>query len=235
VCKSHGQVHWLLVPCKRRDCDTCGPVGRHRIAQRIAHGVRELWPAGWLVLTFAQDIEKKEAVRCLAKFVKFLRTTPGNSGLQYVATYELTLGGRLHINLICAPWVYVAQADLQEKWGAIVWVEWVQDTTSLGKEAAKDYSPESLGGYLAKLEQCVPTDRRVSYSKGWPKMEKSGHMNGEIKWLPMTREDRDNLAHFLRKNMLLEVRPGEWVLDVNRQDVPVCDCFQLALPLEIPP
>jgi len=141
----------------------------------------------------------------------------------------------LHINLICAPWVFVAQTTLQEKWGAIVWVEWVQDTLALGKEAAKDYSPESLGGYLSKLEQCVPTDRRVSYSKGWPKMPKPSHLKGEIKWIRMTQDDRDQLRLYLRTEMLTEITPGEWVLNPSRSDIPPCDCFQLALDLPLPP
>jgi len=224
-----------MVPCKRRDCSTCGPAGRHRIARRIAFGVRQLWPAAWQVLTFTEDIEKKAAVRHLATYVKWLRTLPGLEKMQYVATYELTENGRLHINLICAPWVFVRQSVLQAQWGAIVWVEWVKDSISMSHEAAADYSPESLGGYLAKLEQCVPLDRRVSYSKGWPKMPKEGGFKGKIKWLPLSPDDREQLKTYLRLNMFEELRPGEYRLRPIFQDVEPCDCFEVQLPLPNPP
>ena len=48
----------------------------------------------------------------------------------------------------------------------------VRSSDTAGKELAADYSPESLGGYLSKLNQAVPVEwrRRVSYSKAWPKL-----------------------------------------------------------------
>ncbi len=233
-CEDHHQVHWLLVPCKARDCETCGPIGRYKIAQRIALGVRELWPASWQVLTFAQDIEKKDAVRKLASYVKWLRSTPGNAGMQYVATYELTHRDRLHINLICAPWTRVEQNTLQEKWGAIVWVSWVKDDTRMANEAAKNYSPESLSGYLSKLEQAVPTDRRVSYSKGWPKMpdkEKNPH---KIRWTQVSFEEQLSAWSLLKSGLMQEVVPGEYRISPTFTDSTPCDCFHSQLPL-LPP
>ncbi len=88
-CDEHGQRRWVLVPCKRRSCDVCGPNGRYRIAKRIAWGVREMpcrscghkmdgcWAHGqrrgivdcsckgmilsaaWMVLTFANEIAEQ--------------------------------------------------------------------------------------------------------------------------------------------------------------------------------
>ena len=233
LCEEHRQVHWLLVPCKARECETCGPIGRYRIAQRIALGVRELWPAAWHVLTFTQDIEKKDAVRKLATYVKWLRSTPGNEGMQYVATYELTHKDRLHINLICAPWKHVPQATLQDKWGAIVWISWVKDDNRIGNEVAKNYSPESLSGYLSKLEQAVPTDRRVSYSKGWPKMpdkEKNPH---KIRWSQVSFEEQLAAWHLLRSGALREVVPGEYRITPAYTESQDCSCFHLQIPFNL--
>ncbi|KKM85767.1 hypothetical protein LCGC14_1285820, partial [marine sediment metagenome] len=170
VCDEHNNTRWVLAPCKNRRCEHCGPVGRFKIAQRIALGVRTLWPCSWQVLTFAEDISKKDAVRKLSKFIRWLRTEI--PGLQYAATYELTKRGRLHINLIVGPWSRIEQQKLQRIWGHRLWIQWVKEERSLAREVAKSYSPESLGNYLSKLEQAVPTDRRVSFSKDWPKLPK---------------------------------------------------------------
>lgn len=231
LCEEHRQVHWLLVPCHHRTCETCGPIGRYRIAQRIALGVRQLWPASWHTLTFRQDIDKKAAVRHLATYVKYLRTTPGNSTMQYVATYELTKKGRLHINLICAPWTYVPQRQLSDKWGARLWVEKVLDNDKMGVEAAAAYNPEALGGYLAKLEQAVPTDRRVSYSRGWPKLPDNSHLKHKIRWVAMTSEEQISAWHLLRDGHFEELMPGEYRIRPTLRDVTPCDCFHFQLPL----
>lgn len=218
----HSNSRWRYIPCKSRKCEVCGPVGRWRIAERVALGVRTNWPCAWLVLTFAEDIDKKQAVRRLSGFVKWLRKSM--PGLQYAATYELTRQSRLHINLIAGPWAYLEQAKLQERWGARVFVEWVRDDKSVGKETAKAYSPEGLGGYLSKLEQCVPTDRRVSYSKGWPKLPRGGlQRKGRIRWeLPLDMSEvifiDEKMAGYWRERL-----PGEW--GVIGGDG--CDCFEL--------
>ena len=144
VCDPHGNRRFVLVPCKRRDCDVCGPNGRWEIAKRIAYGIRHHWPCAWITLSFETELAeepvwKPKAVKRLGKFVAWLRKS--NPGLQYAATYELQKRGRLHINLIIGPWQSVPKADLQKRWGANLWVEWVQDDKTMGREAAKSYSP----------------------------------------------------------------------------------------------
>lgn len=236
VCAEHGNVHWLLVPCKRRDCDTCGPVGRYRIAQRIALGVRELWPAAWMVLTFREDVTKEQAVRKLATFVKWIRMQPRTSKLEYVATYEYTAKGRIHINLIMAPWIPIRQRTLQAQWGARLWVEWVRSDQAVGSEAAGAYNPEALGGYLSKLEQAVPEGRRVSYSKGWPKLPKPPETDHEVKWTQLSIEEQVDVAQLNRLGWLEEIKPGHFRLVSKLRDIPPCECFesQLELPWPIP-
>lgn len=222
----HGRTRWRYVPCKKRDCEICGPVGRYRIAERIALGIRQYGPCAWLVLTFAEDIDKKRAVRLLNSFVKWLRKKTATA-LEYVATYELTQRGRLHINLIIGPWKFIDQAQLQKRWGARISVEWVKDARQIGRETAKAYSPEGLGGYISKLEQAVPTDRRVSYSKNWPKLPEGGlKRKGKIKWSPVMSEgDLNEMLSFLGDKEVgywREVLPGEWKSLVSPEE---CECF----------
>lgn len=193
----HGAKRYRLVPCGRRNCEACGAIGRRRIAERIAYGVRQLWPCAWLVLTFpGVDAEnpswKKVAVKRLSGFVRALRNKLGVR-LEYAATYELTKRGRLHVNLIIGPWNHIDQPVLCGLWGARVWVEWVKDAGAIGREAAKSYSVEALSGYLAKLEQAVPREwgRRCSFSKRWPKLPVEGLPRlGEITWRYASAEDR---------------------------------------------
>jgi hypothetical protein len=171
-CEKHGNVRYVRVRCKRRDCEYCGPLGRWALAERISQGVRHYQTSGawvaWLVLTFAQDVDKRTAVRRLGRFVRVLRARIGH--FEYAATYELTERGRLHVNLVLGPWKWVDSAVLRSMWRARLSVAAVQDDKKIGREVAASYSPESLGGYLCKLEQSVPRGwgRRVSFSRGWP-------------------------------------------------------------------
>lgn len=233
-CQSHGHVHWVLAPCKKRACSICGPVTRYKIARRIALGVRVLWPAAWIVLTFAQDVDKRTAVRRLAAFVKWIRKQPGHAGNQYAATYELTDRGRLHINLIIAPWVSIPQAELERQWGARVWIEWVKDDQVVAIEAAAAYSPEGLGGYLAKLEQAVKTGKRVTYSKRWPKLPDPPPTKGDIKWTYLKPSDEDRVRELLEMGLLEEIAPGEYQLALSNRSSPACDCFHLQPDLPFP-
>jgi len=167
----HEQEAWLLVPCKRRGCPECGPRGRRRIAEKIAYGVRKKWPCAWLVLTFKRgevgDHSTAETRRRFAAFIRWLRSV--NPGLEYVATYERTMAGTLHINLLVGPWRYIPQAKVEAAWGRRVWLAWVQDSGRVAAETAKAFSPEGLAAYVSKLDQVVQKGRRVSYSKGWPR------------------------------------------------------------------
>jgi len=235
-CVEHGQQRWVLAPCKRRDCDVCGPKGRYEIAKRIAYGVRHHWPCSWHVLPFdteeAEESEwKPKAVQKLGKYVAWLRKQI--PGLQYAATYELTQRGRLHINLIIGPWRYIPQRTLQKRWGSIMWVARVKDSESIGRETAKSYSLESLGKYLAKLEQSVPEEwgRRVSFSRGWPKLPKEPiQRKGEIVWRQEWELERVDVARFQvekEHGWWREVSVGEWQPLLMPHD---CYCFDLVVP-----
>jgi len=244
----HGQQRMVLKRCKSRDCEYCGPLGRYQIAQRIAYGVRMHWPCSWQVLTFdtegAEEPEwKPVAVRMLGEYVKWLREKMGMPNLQYAATYELTQRGRLHINLIIGPWKYVPQRVLQKRWGAQMWVNRIRDdgSGSIGKEAAKSYSPEALGSYLSKLEQSVPYEwgRRVSYSKGWPKLDSNPwERKGEISWRHEWELAPHEIAGFEHSRSLGWWRPiygvgsGSCILHewMNLLAPHACDCFVLVPP-----
>lgn len=234
TCKLHEQMRWILVPCKSRDCDVCGPNGRYKIAQRIAYGVRHLWPCAWIVLTFDHDIDKKAAVRKLAYFVKQLRQLRDPSPLHYAATYELTANDRLHINLIIGPWTWIDQPVLQAMWGARVWIEWVKDEQMIAKETAKAHNPESLGTYISKLEQAVPHDRRVSYSRGWPKEPPPPEHNANIIW---RHPEHFEVQMFLYERLLghwWEIEPGHWVSTNGDAVHSPCHCFHRPNDLAVP-
>ena len=200
-------------------------MGRHKIAQRIAHGCRTLWPAAWMVLTFRKDIDKKAAVRQMGTFIRWLRTTPGNAHLEYVATYELTKRGRLHINLIVAPWTSVYQRVLARQWGARLWVEWVKDDQGMGVEAAAAYNPDALGGYLSKIEQAVPDDRRVSYSKGWPKLPVEPPTEHPVTYEYLDDHRQLTLRGFIARGLVVQVEPGIYELARDARDFTTCACF----------
>lgn len=223
----HENVRYRMVPCGRRSCPVCGPVGRRRIAERIALGVKQFWPCSWIVLTFKEtDAEdpawKKVAVRKVAYFVKQLRAIVGEE-MQYAQTFELTKKGRLHCNLICGPWKYISQRELQRMWGARVWVERVKNSERVGREVAKAYSPESLGGYLSKLDQAVPKEwgRRCSFSKKWPKLGKGGlPREGNVKWRYCDGEERITFWILEGSGEIVEIVPGEYQYPDDH-----CDCF----------
>jgi len=244
----HGQQRMVLKRCKSRACEYCGPLGRYQIAQRIAYGVRMHWPCSWHILTFATEAAeepewKPVAVRMLADYVTWLREKMGMPDLQYVVTYELTEAGRLHINLIAGPWTFVPQHVLQKRWGARMWVNRIRDDGSetIGKEAAKSYSPEALGSYLSKLEQAVPKEwgRRVSYSKGWPKLDSDPWVRkGEINWQHEWELESHVIAGFEHSRGLGWWRPiygvgsGSCILHewMNLLAPHACDCFVLVPP-----
>jgi len=270
ICQQHGQLRWVLMPCHRRTCEVCGPLGRYRIAQRICWGIRQspcrdcghkadecfahgayhrniLCPckgyrlsAAFMVLTsgdsqWENPAWKRNAVKKLGKFITWLRKVKGMPDLQYVATYELTDRGRLHINLITTSWKEVPQAVLQDRWGARVSVSWVRDDKAIARETAKSYSPESLSSYMGKLKQSVPEEwgRRVSYSKKWPKLPKTCRRLGEILWVREWEIKPSVLAAFEYEKLggwYTEVAVGEWVSILRPP--PKCDCFDLVVPEE---
>lgn len=225
-CQEHGQGRWVMVPCKRRRCEVCGAISRWRVAERIAFGCRVSSPASWIVLTFRKNVEKGLAVRRMARFVRWLRVKRSMPDLAYAATYEVTKAGRLHINLLCAPWQFVPQRQLERAWGSRLWVERVKDEGSVGNETAKA-TPESLGGYLMKLEQVVKEGRRVSFSRNWPKMPSldPGEPNVKVKWRPLGDSDICYLQNMIDTGWVVEIRPGRWACAPNLRDGPLCGCF----------
>jgi len=218
---------------RQMPCRSCG----HKVDGCWSHGQRRgvvdcrckgmRLSAAWLVLTFATESAeecewKPQAVKQLGKFVAWLRKKMPD--LQYAATYELTRRGRLHINLIAGPWVEVSQAELQNRWGARVSVEWVRDDQAIGR----------VGKYLSKLKQSVPEEwgRRVSFSQKWPKLPKECKRRGSISWVQEWALKPSELAVFefeKERGWWQEVRIGEWSSTLRP---PSCDCFDLVPPEE---
>ena len=113
-----------------------------------------------------------------------------------------------------------------------MWVEWVNDDEPIGVETTKAYTPESLGGYLIKLEQSVPEEwgRRVSYSRGWPKVPPEPELvrSGEIKWVrqwEMPPGELDEFLHDQIAGLWKEYSRGEWV-PIGHKPNSDCICFE---------
>ena len=148
--------------------------------------------------------------------------------IEYAATWEVQRSGRLHLNLIMAPWDYVAKKRLDAAWqrfggGPRTWIQRVG--AGIGVEAAK--SRAGIGGYLGKWEQMVQAGRGVAYSEGWPKLSAAPWLGrrGKISWVwvgDLTDEARGfwyerELGHWK------EGSPGEWRSFYGEE----CDCFEL--------
>jgi len=241
VCLRHGNVRWAYHPCKKRNCPVCGPERRKKVAWRIAQGILTLGGergAGWFIGTWTWDIPKKLAVQKVAHFLQHLRRQVEPS-LQYACTWELTARGRLHVNLIMAPWTYIPQKRLSAWWqdvggGKVVWVKRVGE--GIGVEAAK--SRQRAADYFAKVEQQVETGRAACYSKMWPKLPEDPRPEraGLITWTPENRvpEGEDGVAIFMAERQLgwwHEVSPDEWAPSYAPCN---CGCFQLRFPQDSP-
>ena len=152
--------------------------------------------------------------------------------MQYAATYELTKAGRIHINLIAGPWEFIPQRTLEQIWGARLWVERVKNDAAIARESAKSYSPEALGGYLAKLEQAVSYGRRCSFSKGWPKLPKPETSCPDyIEWSPMNDDDLRFLYMDIRSIAVQRLPCGDYVPARWPGEAPTwCDCLSTGIP-----
>lgn len=231
ICKDHGEMRWLCMPCKSRSCSVCGPKRRERIALRIDKGVSELsgeFGAGWFIGTWDRDVGKREAGRVLDSFIRWIRRQLRKrvtGRVEYAATWEKQENGRLHVNVILAPWSYISQRRLSIAWrkfggGPVCYIELVR--RDIGSEAAKS-SP--LAEYLGKLDQMVVEGRGVSYSRGWPKLhdtDKVGRM-GEIRWRRLNRSDSEIDDFELDRSACAwkEVYSGEFAREAGEK----CDCF----------
>lgn len=228
VCE-HGTTRWVRLACKRRTCPVCGDTRRRLIAWRIARGIDYLGGkegAGWFVGTFSHDISKKAAVKVQGKFVQWLRRDMGIP-VQYAATWEVTKSGRLHLNLVLAPWEYVPKKLLGAKWqafggGPVCWIKRV--AAGVGVEAAK--AQEGMGTYLAKWEQMVLNGKGATYSKLWPKLPSNpmAERQGKIYW----RFHSD--YHVEPRLFWYEVELGYWCqaspIEFRKVDPEPCSCFE---------
>lgn len=227
----HGTTRWVHLTCKRRDCPVCGEVRRRRIAKRIGYGLEVLGGGAggaWFVGSFAWDVDKKQAIKVQAKFLRWVRKYLGDKvehRVEYAVTWELTRKGRLHINIIMAPWVYIPQKLLSEKWqrfggGRVVWIERVG--VQIGAEVAK--SKRVIGSYIGKFEQMVRTGKGVTYSKGWPKLPANElQRKGDVDWLWVGGLSNDGIKFEdeIKEGYWAEVEPGEWGFAAGEY----CDCF----------
>jgi hypothetical protein len=192
-----------------------------------------------LVLTFPNDVDKETAVDRLGAFVRWLRKRI--PWAEYAATYEVTKRGRLHINLVVGPWVYIPQRDLQDAWSralkvdrAIVHVRMVHHRDGQASSVAAEVA-KSLSGYLAKLEQSVSEDRRVSFSRGWPRVEHAGAERvGNIVWHPASPEEAERFE-VERKLGDWVLRQGEWCKARHLPGSETCRCFDFRHGLPVAP
>lgn len=236
TCADHANERWIYAPCKRRFCSVCGPRRRKKVAWRIAHGIETLAPAkgaAWFVGTWAHKIDKPTAVKAQARFIAWLRRT-SQPGMQYAVTWELTKRGRLHINIIMAPWNHVPQQALSQAWqrlggGKIVWITRVG--AGIGQEAAK--SRQDVSAYFAKWEQLVRHGRAASYSKGWPKLPETpfpvrqGVIHYAREWQREPWQHPPSLDPAdIQLSLWEETRPNEY----QRTNSSDCQCFNLRLP-----
>jgi hypothetical protein len=126
----HGTIRWLPLTCKRRGCPVCGELRKKRIAWRISAGVDILGGAAggaWLVLTFDRDVTKADAVKIANQFMQWLyRYCKRRFGFkpEWAKVWEIHQSGRLHLNIVLAPWHFIPQSVLASKWhgrSAITW------------------------------------------------------------------------------------------------------------------
>lgn len=248
VCRLHRQVRYRHLPCNRRDCPGCGALGRWRHKERIEYGIREIGieNCAFIVLTYghtaAEDPRwKPKASRELSELIRWFRTKWKMVGLEYVATYELTKRGRLHINLILGNWKYIPKGLIRQRWGGFVHVGRVMEVKGeIAVEITKSgrKSVDALSTYITKLDQVVPEEwgKRVTYSQrtkdkegnvirpGWPKLPVEGPARvGAIDWLPAQDRDLARLEYEQGLGIAREATPGEWSLE----PVDLCDCFEI--------
>ncbi|KKL67658.1 hypothetical protein LCGC14_2132820 [marine sediment metagenome] len=243
TCDEHDNIRWMSRPCKRRFCSLCGVRRRKKIAWRIALGVELLAGkegAGWFVGTWDHDIDKAVAVKTVTRFVAWVRRRLRRN-IQYAVTWELTEAGRLHVNVVMAPWRYISQRGLSHAWtrlagGRVVWIKRVG--AGIGQEAAKSRAKAAF--YFAKFEQLVPTRKGASYSRGWPKLPVSDlpARVGRLHYVPEHRleswESPPSLF-MLPQQLALWTQTAE--LEWMGPTEPWCNCFALQLVLDddLPP
>jgi len=226
----HGTKRWVILSCKRRGCPVCGELRKHRISWRIQLGIEQLGGdlgGSWFTGTYEYHISKKAAVRVVGKFVRYVRGRLGYHA-EYASTWEVQKNGRLHVNIIFAPWSFIPQAELSRVWhrfggGRRVWIQRVG--AGIGHEVAKDR--KRIGNYVAKWDQMVLYGRGVTYSKGWPKLPSDPRVQrqGQIDWRWVgSKSFDDTIFNYEREQgHWLEMGPGEFGSAYGEE----CDCFKL--------
>ena len=203
----------------------CGKRRKHLISWRVVNGVKVLGDAVWFIGTYAEDITKEEAVKVQNKFIRWLRQRLGYK-VEYVAVWEVHQSGRLHLNLVLAPWRYIDQGELSDAWqryggGKVVWIERVG--FGIGKEVAK--TRQKIANYVAKFDQMVKSGRGVNYSKGWPKLpdRPNPKRKGKIEWRYVSDLDAEAevFEYELERGYWIEVAPNEYGFIYEE-----CDCFE---------
>jgi len=147
--------------------------------------------------------------------------------IEYSCTWELQRSGRLHCNLIMAPWRYIHYTRLEAAWrrfgGGSTSIYRVG--RGIGDEAAK--ARQEIGDYTSKLYQMVMYGRGVAYSRGWPKLPEApfGGRKGDISWHWAGDLTEEAVLFWYERELgySYEVSPGEW----KSSDPEVCDCFEL--------
>ena len=225
----HNNTRWLHLSCKRRDCPVCGEIRRRRIAWRVEYGLQVLGNGAWFVGTWDYDVTKQQAVRTQQHFIRWLRRDR-QIKLEYAAVWETHKSGRLHLNLILAPWPYINQATLSDKWqdfggGRVVWIERIG--TGITNEVTK--RQYKLANYMAKFEQQVKSGRGINYSRAWPKppvnqLQRIGHIHWT--WISPAYDEATDIEYDISKGYFAEIMPGEY----SEAGLPeLCDCFQYAI------
>lgn len=231
ICRSHLNERWYLFPCKRRECEVCGPLGRLRHADRIDYGIQVLGECWYFVLTFAGDEAvnssfKATAVRKVGKFIEWLRRRLGFR-FEYSLTWELMKSGRLHCNLI---FNYphrsrLPYAEMREHWGARVTFQHVFDGRGAANYVTKvssDRPPDdSLGLYVMKKGyQAVPREwgRRVAYSRNWPSIPKP--KSNVVLWHGPSKEVSLEFYSLQSTGEIKRVSGSSWCRDKE-----ACECF----------
>lgn len=231
-CEAHANIRWRYRPCKRRHCEVCGPNRARANALRIAYGIEHLTGiegAGWFVGTWAADVEKKTAVKTVARFIAWLRRhSPAH--IEYACTWEQTRKHRLHVNLILAPWKYIDQEVLSQAWqrlsGAkVIWIKRVG--AGIGQEAAKSRS--KYAHYVVKAYQRVPTGKATTFSKLWPSPPETPppRPRAPVFWTPEQhcQDGPDSVYMFATEKLL-----GHWFETKNGDyaptNGPICKCFE---------
>jgi len=91
----HNNVRWHPLPCRRWECDQCGPGKRQEFLERLQGAMERSREKGWtlkfVTLTWSADVGKERVRLDLAHLVQGIRRRYGYC--EYAKVPELTRGG----------------------------------------------------------------------------------------------------------------------------------------------